>query len=90
VLERRQPERAGFALLLMQGGRPAAFVKLRPRPARGLAREAEVLDRLERVVTHAFHAPVVLEQGAPGGLAWLALSALPGPHRVPRAPGWSR
>lgn len=86
VLERRQPERAGLALLLLQRGRPAAFVKLRPRPARGLAREAEVLDRLERRATHAFHAPVVLDQGVRGGWEWLALSALPGPHRAPRAP----
>ena len=86
VLERRQPHRAGLALLLLQRGRPAAFVKLRPRPARGLAREAEALERLERVATHAFHAPVVLGHGSFGGWEWLALSALPGPHRAPRAP----
>jgi hypothetical protein len=86
VLERRQPHRAGFALLLLQRGRAAAFVKLRPSPARGLAREAEALERLERVGPHPFHTPRVLDHGQAGGWEWLALSALPGPHRVPRAP----
>ncbi|HEU0299535.1 MAG TPA: hypothetical protein VFR37_08780 [Longimicrobium sp.] len=90
VLERRQPHRAGLALLLLQGGSAAAFVKLRPAPSAGLAREAEALDRLEHAAPRAFHAPVLLDRGTAGEWEWLALSALPGPHHVPRSPRLDR
>ena len=86
VLERRQPHRAGMALLLFDRGAPAAFVKLRPLPAGGLDREADALARLARAAPRAFAAPAVLARGAAGGWGWLAASALPGPHRVPRDP----
>lgn len=86
VMERRQPDRAGFGLLLLRGRHPAAFVKLRPLPAPGLDREAAALDRLARAAPRAFAAPALLDRGAVEGWGWLAVTALPGPHHVPRAP----
>lgn len=86
VLERRQPDRAGFALLLLRGSRAAAFVKLRPLPAAGVHREAGALERLARAVPRAFSAPALLARGTAGAWGWLAATALPGPHHVPRAP----
>lgn len=86
VLERRQPARAGLALLLLDGGRPRAFVKLRPRPAAGLAREADALRRVAAAAPRAFTAPALLDWGTAGAWGWLAVTALAGPHRVPRAP----
>ncbi|HEX6913009.1 MAG TPA: hypothetical protein VF142_21550 [Longimicrobium sp.] len=86
VLERRQPGRAGLGLLLLDGGRPRAFVKLRPRPAAGLAREADALRRAAAAAPRAFTAPALLDWGTSGAWGWLAVTALAGPHHVPRAP----
>lgn len=66
----------GFGVLLLDGGTPAAFVKLRP--------EAGTLDAerraLESVAHHGpigFAVPAIIESGTEGGWNWLGIEPLP-------------
>ncbi|MDX1661276.1 MAG: phosphotransferase [Gemmatimonadota bacterium] len=76
VLERSQPELAGFSALLMREGEGVAFVKVRTRDG-GLETERIALERVEAYDPETFRSPEVLAHGAAGAWAWLAMSAVP-------------
>lgn len=84
VYGRIQAERAGGAVLLLDGPRSVAFLRVEPHAADRFAREARVLEGLAAAPRSFWH-PVVLSSGEVGDLAWLAVSAMtPRPHRAQR------
>lgn len=86
ILGRAQPERAGVALLLLAGGTPLAFVKLRPEGA-ALAREEAALEAVAAYAPGSFAAPAPLAAGEVAGWRWLATTAMPPRlHRPPVDP----
>ena len=86
VWERRIDEPRGFALRV--GGRAgeAAFVKVRPEPAPGLARERDLLRLADVESPRAFHLPALLGHGGGGAWSWIALSVVPPLHGPPGHP----
>lgn len=74
VVERRQASRDGFACLLLAGGDPLGFVKVRPDEV-GITTERRVLETADR--SFAFEIPSVLGGGTVDGWHWLALTPLP-------------
>lgn len=90
VYERPQASRSGVSALLLQDGRPRAFVKLRQEGAR-LELSERVLTALAAAPSRHFHAPAPLASGTEDGWDWLALSPMPlFPHRPPRHPPLAR
>lgn len=76
-----QRSRSGRCVLLLRGGTPVAFVKLRSDPD-PLEREHTALAWLAAHPAGAFRAPVPLGCGSAGDLHWLAQAPLPPrPHR---------
>jgi hypothetical protein len=73
---RRPAYRAGASLLLLDAGRPVAFVKLRPDEPERLDSERRALDAL-RDSSLSFTTPAVLSSGTLHGWHHLALSPLP-------------
>ncbi|MFC9976910.1 phosphotransferase [Spirillospora sp. NPDC127200] len=76
VYERPQCSRQGLAAVLLSGGRPRGFLKVRDDPAE--------LDREERAVAAfpdgrapAFRVPRVLDRGETAGRHWMLLEAMP-------------
>ncbi|WP_147341170.1 phosphotransferase [Actinomadura logoneensis] len=86
VYRRPQASRAGVAAVLLRGGRPVGFLKVRP--------DADELDREERALrafangcSPAFRVPVVLGRGAAAGGHWMVIEAMPPrPARPARRP----
>jgi len=74
IVERRQASRDGFACLLLSGGDPLGFVKVRRQEA-GISMELRVLERDARTVR--FQKPSVLGAGTIDGWHWVALSPIP-------------
>ena len=86
VYERPQASRSGVSALLLDDGRPKAFVKLRHEGAR-LELSERVLTALAAAPSRHFQAPVPLASGADDAWDWLAVSPMPlFPHRPPRRP----
>lgn len=79
----RQSDRKGVALLLIDGERPRAFVKVRSDPAR-LKREERALGAMTCFGPTEFTIPRVLAAGTVGPVGFLALS--PMPARIHRPP----
>ncbi len=83
---RRPMARSGIALLLLHGGAPIGFVKLRQAPADALTTEHAALVGLHNAPGLAFAAPEPIATGSVGTWHYLLMSALPtGIHR-PAAP----
>jgi hypothetical protein len=86
----RQQDRAGLALLLLQQGRPLAFVKARLDPD-PLTAERNALQAIAAVQPRSFSAPTVLDHDSAGSVHYLALSPMPPRiHRIPRHPDLRR
>jgi hypothetical protein len=85
--ERLQPHRSGFMLLLMERGRPVAFLKLRQGDGAPLHTEARALSEISRSRPSAFCTPEPLLLEEASGCHYLAVAPLlPQPHRVPKSP----
>jgi len=86
VYERSQAERTGFAVLLIRGSRPIAFVRLlRGDPGR-LRKEYRILESVACHGPASFRAPVPLAvETVSSGWGALLTTAFSGPHHVPRA-----
>jgi Phosphotransferase enzyme family len=90
LYERPQASRSGVSALLLDDGRPRAFVKLRQEATR-LEVSERVLTALAAAPSAHFHAPTPLAAGAEDDWEWLALSPMPlFPHRPPRRPPLAR
>jgi hypothetical protein len=86
VYERPQASRSGISALLLNDGRPVAFVKIRQESAR-LELSERVLTALAAAPSRHFHAPTPLAAGEQSGWEWLALSPMPlFPHRPAHSP----
>jgi len=87
LYERPQPKRKGLAVLLMTGGTPVAFVKLRERSSGDLSKERAVLTALGSVHQAVVWVPGLLAAGSVDGWDYIAMTALPGRrHRPPSRP----
>lgn len=87
IYERSQPDRAGFAVLLLRDGRPAAFVKLQPSSGSQLVREADALEAMRRSGPTSFSVPALLGTGTAASWSFVALEPFPvALHRPPDAP----
>ena len=87
VGERTQAERSGFAMLLLKGGKPVAFVKLRRGDPEALRREFEVMSNVERAAPRTFLIPAPVGMGHVGDWCFSVMEPLPSAaHRVPRKP----
>jgi len=90
VYERPQASRSGISALLLEDGRPRAFVKLRQESSR-LELSERVLAALAAAPSRHFRAPAPLAAGAEGDWEWLALSPMPlRPHRPAHHPPLAR
>src|SRR5690606_34955001 len=77
----------GFSVLLLAGGRPRAFVKVRFRQREAVERECLTMERLARYRPQSFSVPEPLGWGGTEDWSYLAMGALPSPrHQVPRDP----
>jgi hypothetical protein len=87
VYEQPQASRSGLALLLLRGGGPVGFVKVRRGDDHALRVEHAALTGLQGAGIRAFRAPEPLALGAHDAWAYLMTTALP-PRlsRPPRAP----
>ncbi|HUP19952.1 MAG TPA: hypothetical protein VM778_08370 [Gemmatimonadota bacterium] len=86
IHRRSSGDEAGFGVLLLEGGEPRAFVKLRRGTSR-IDTESRALELLNGRPAHAFQAPAVLGRGVVGEWRWLALEPLPPRvHRMPADP----
>ncbi len=83
VHRRSRPDEFGFGLLLLDRGRPRAFVKLRPEDA-DLRVEREALGRVAAYGPRHFFAPRIVADGRVG--AWSFLATEPLPPRIHRPP----
>jgi hypothetical protein len=87
VHERRQRARKGFTMLLLQGGRAVAFVRLQRGRSERFTRERQALELLSRSPLSLVETARPLAAGMASEWSFLATSALSIPvHRVPRAP----
>jgi len=85
--ERAQQNRSGFFVLLLQRGRPTAFVKIRARDAGGLAHEYAVTQRVWAASPRSFSVPEPLALDRRGDWHYLAVAPLTSVrHGVPRDP----
>ena len=75
--ERRQASRPGLALLLLRGGTPVAFVKLRTAGRESLCDEATAHDAVWKAQPHSFVVPEPLECGTVRGWDYFATAPLP-------------
>lgn len=79
--------RDGAALLLLRGGTPVAFLKLRRGSAPALDAERRAVQTVSDYRPRSFDVPAPLAAGALGEWSYLAVSALPPRlHRPPAAP----
>ncbi|MEU5880184.1 phosphotransferase [Spirillospora sp. NPDC047279] len=86
VYERPQASRSGVAAVLLRGGRPAGFLKLRDDPAE-LDREERALAAFPDGLADGFRVPRVLDRGAAAGWHWMVIEAMPPrPARPPHRP----
>jgi len=84
---RLRTSRPGLALLLLRGGSPIAFVKLRQGDCGSLANERRALDAVWSYRPRAFQVPEPLTFGSAGGWHYLVVAPLPSSlHRPPRNP----
>lgn len=84
---RLRNSRPGLALLLLRGGSPIAFVKLRQGDCGSLANERRALDAVWSYRPRAFQVPEPLTLGTAGSWHYLVAAPLaPGLHRPPRNP----
>lgn len=84
VHRRSLPDEFGFGLLLLDRGRPRAFVKLRPHDA-DLRVEREALGRVAAYAPRHFFAPRIVADGSAG--RWSFLATEPLSPRIHRPPG---
>lgn len=86
IYERPQASRTGFSVLLINTGRPVAFVKIRHDLQR-LDTVERVLAALDQLPGGLFAVPSPMARGERSGWGWLATTPLPvRPHRPPRRP----
>lgn len=86
VYQRPQTERDGFAVLLIEQGRPRGFAKVRAA-ADPIAREWRALKAARGARTGAFEVPEPLATGEEDGWHWWLSRSLPvGLHTPPRDP----
>lgn len=87
VLGRPQPERSGFSLLLIDGDRGRAFVRMHKGPGSRFAAEQAALDLCTDAAVSTFWHPTVLGAGDADQWSYLAVSALaPQRHTAVQAP----
>jgi hypothetical protein len=88
---RRPLGRDGFSVLLIETGRPKAFVKVRRSPSEALGRELAALETLHHRQGPGFLAPDPLDHGRVHDWDYLVLSPLPPKiHTVVRRPDYVR
>ncbi|WP_169807898.1 phosphotransferase [Actinomadura hibisca] len=76
VYERPQRSRQGLAAVLLNGGRPRGFLKVRDDPAE-LDREERAMAAFPDGRAPAFRVPRVLDRGETAGRHWMLLEAMP-------------
>jgi hypothetical protein len=76
VLARPQPERSGFSLLLIDGDRGRAFVRIHRGAVVQFRAQAAALDACTAAAVASFWHPSVLGSGAVGKWSYLATTAL--------------
>lgn len=87
VYERGHENRPGAALLLLRGGAPAAFVKVRSTDVDSLANEARALEAVWRARPHSFSVARPLATGEHDGWHYLAMAPMPPLlHSMPHDP----
>lgn len=87
VIERRQMARRGFAVLLLSGDHPVAFVRIQQDRHERFRREYEALGLVHSCQPRVFRAAEPLGLGCTHNWSFLATTAvLPGVHRVPKDP----
>ncbi len=87
IYQRLQVHRSGVMLLLIQRGRPIAFVKLMMGDSSALSIEAHTLTAVSKFRPRSFFVPEPLLLEEVSGLHYLSTAPLPPrPHRVPRHP----
>jgi hypothetical protein len=87
VYERRQTSRPGLALLLLRGGAPVAFVKLRIAGRESLCEEAHAHGAVWKARPHSFTVPEPLLYDTVGGWDYFAIAPLPPRiHYPPKRP----
>lgn len=86
VYERTQTARDGFAVLLLKGGLPLGFAKVRAAAA-PIAREWRAMKMVRETNPRTFDVPEPLSTGEEDGWHWWLSRSLPvGLHRPPRDP----
>jgi hypothetical protein len=84
---RSDPSRGGFAVLLLERGRPLAFVKAQPAPSTCIEDEARAMRLASLGAPTAFRVPAVIDAGRIGSWSYYAVEPLPAVlHRVPVRP----
>ena len=88
IYQRRQRSRSGFGVLLIRGGNPSAFVKIRRGlEASALENEFHFLTVAEHARPRTFATPTPLAFGKEGEWQYLVTSSLPvNLHHMPRRP----
>ncbi|RFS84682.1 hypothetical protein D0T12_14165 [Actinomadura spongiicola] len=76
LYERPQASRTGLAAVLLRGGRPVGFLKLRDDPGE-LDREERALSAFPDGRADGFRVPRVLGRGDTAGWHWMVIEAMP-------------
>jgi len=84
IYERGHVNRPGSAILLLRGGEPLAFVKVRCTDTASLQNEGQALEEVWRARPRSFSVAQPLGSGAVAGWYYLAMAPMaPHQHRVP-------